>query len=115
MFGCFPAGGKIYARPFTNGSMTPDSSASGSADLPPSGSSSQHFSFSGDADVPDIRFQIVNTDQSEVLLVRTLQDGIVASCDHVFTLRGNGLASGAYICRLETPDGVQTQRITLVK
>ena len=48
-------------------------------------------------------------------LVRTLQNGDMAAGDHAFTFRGEGLVSGAYICRLETPDGVQTQRLTLVK
>lgn len=62
-----PAGCRIYARPFTNGSMTPNYSAGGSADLPPSGSYSQHFSFSGDADVTDIRFQIVALDNTTLL------------------------------------------------
>ena len=48
-------------------------------------------------------------------LVRTLQDGSMAAGDHAFTFRGEGLGSGAYICRLETADGVQTQRMTLIK
>ncbi len=48
-------------------------------------------------------------------LVRTLKDGPMWAGDHVFTFRGDGLSSGAYICRLETPEGIHTQRITLVK
>ncbi len=48
-------------------------------------------------------------------LVRTLQDGYLAAGEHVFTFRGDGLGSGAYICRLETPAGIQTQRLTLIK
>lgn len=48
-------------------------------------------------------------------LVRTLKDGAMWAGDHVFTFRGDGLSSGAYICRLETPEGISTQRITLVK
>jgi len=48
-------------------------------------------------------------------LVRTLQDGALVAGDHTFTFRGDHLASGAYICRLETPDGAQTQRLTLIK
>jgi len=48
-------------------------------------------------------------------LVRTLQDGALAAGNHNFTFRGDGLGSGAYICRFETPQGVETQRIMLVK
>ena len=48
-------------------------------------------------------------------LVRTLQDGSMSAGNHVFTFRGDGLSSGAYICRLETPAGVETQRLTLIK
>ena len=48
-------------------------------------------------------------------LVRTLQDGAMAAGDHLFTFNGDGLASGAYIARLDTPAGVHTQRLTLVK
>jgi hypothetical protein len=55
---------RIYARPFTNGFLTPGYSASGSADLPPSGAYDQHFSFGTDADITDIRFQIVTLDNT---------------------------------------------------
>lgn len=48
-------------------------------------------------------------------LVRKLQDGNLPAGDHEFTFRGDGLSSGAYICRLETPAGVHTQRLTLIK
>jgi len=48
-------------------------------------------------------------------LVRTLKDRAMRAGDHLFTFRGDRLSSGAYICRLETPEGVHTQRITLVK
>ncbi len=48
-------------------------------------------------------------------LVRTLHEGALAAGDHMFSFKGEGLASGAYICRMETPMGAQTQRMTLVK
>lgn len=48
-------------------------------------------------------------------LVRELLDGRLPAGRHEVPLRGEGMASGAYICRLETPDGVQTQRLTLLK
>jgi hypothetical protein len=48
-------------------------------------------------------------------LVSTLHDGALAAGDHAFSFKGEGLASGAYICRMETPMGAQTQRMTLVK
>ena len=60
-------GCKIYARPFTNGSLTPGYSASGSFDLPPTGSASQNFSFDGDADITDIRFEIYALDNTTLL------------------------------------------------
>jgi hypothetical protein len=58
---------RIFARPFTDGELTPYYAASGSASLPPTGSYSQYFSFDQDADVTDIRFQIYNDDQSQLL------------------------------------------------
>jgi len=58
---------RVYARPFTNGVLTPGYSASGSASLPPTGSYDQHFSFDGDADITHIRFRITTEDQSEIL------------------------------------------------
>jgi hypothetical protein len=48
-------------------------------------------------------------------LVHTLQDGKLPAGDHLFTLRGDGLASGAYVVRMDTPAGVHTQRVSLVK
>ena len=60
-------GCKIYARPFTNGSLTPGYSAGGSADLPPSGTYSQHFSFDADADITDIRFNVYALDNTTLL------------------------------------------------
>lgn len=48
-------------------------------------------------------------------LMQTLQDGALPAGDHAFTFHGEGLSSGAYICRLETPAGIQTQRLTLIK
>lgn len=48
-------------------------------------------------------------------LVRKLHEGTLPAGDHAFVLHGDGLSSGAYICRLETPAGVQSQRLTLIK
>ncbi len=62
-----PDGCKIFARPFTNGTLTPGYSASGSGSLAPSGSYSQNFSFSAEADVTDIRFQIFSLDNTTLL------------------------------------------------
>jgi hypothetical protein len=60
---------RIYARPITDGELSPGYSASGSALLPPSGSYSQHFTFPDtDADVDHVRFQMWNGDQTEMLL-----------------------------------------------
>jgi hypothetical protein len=61
------AGCRIFARPFSSGQLTPGYSASGSADLPPSGTASQHFSFDADADITHIRFQMVALDNTTVL------------------------------------------------
>lgn len=58
---------RIYARPFTDGQLTPGYSASGSQSLPPSGSSSQNFSFEQDADVTDIRFRVFANDNTTLL------------------------------------------------
>jgi hypothetical protein len=49
-------GCRIYARPYTNGAITPGYSASGSELLPQAGTASQWFSFVGDADVTHIHF-----------------------------------------------------------
>ncbi len=65
------AGGvRIFARPCTHGSLTPNYSASGSP-LYPSGSGSASASFtitSGEAMVDEIRFRIYNADQTVLLL-----------------------------------------------
>jgi len=48
-------------------------------------------------------------------LVRHLHDGLLTGGEHRFTLHADGLGSGVYLCRLETPTGVQNQRLTLLK
>ena len=61
----------IFARPMTNGSLTPGYAASGSAVLPPgSGSSTQWFTITNppEVTVDQIRFEMKNADQSVVLL-----------------------------------------------
>ncbi len=63
----WPGQVRIYARPFTDGSLTPGYGAGGSIALPPDGSYSQHFTFGGDADVTDIRFQIWDESNSQLL------------------------------------------------
>ena len=63
-----PAGGRIFARPYTDGAPTPGYAASGSALLPPVGSASQWFSFDDDADVTHIHFRVANHDNSATLL-----------------------------------------------
>jgi hypothetical protein len=60
---------RIYARPMTDGELSPGYGASGSALLPPSGSYTQNFTFPEvDADVDHVRFQMYNGDQSELLM-----------------------------------------------
>jgi hypothetical protein len=49
-------GCRIYARPYTNGAITPGYSASGSELLPQAGTTTQWFSFANDADVTHIHF-----------------------------------------------------------
>ncbi len=59
---------RIWARPMTDGELSPGYSASGSALLPPSGSYTQNFTFPEvDADVDHVRFQMTNGDESELL------------------------------------------------
>jgi hypothetical protein len=53
-----PLGCRVYMRPYTNGALTPGYSASGSAVLPQAGSTTQWFSFAGDADVTDLHFTV---------------------------------------------------------
>ncbi len=66
------AGGvRIFARPFTNGSLTPNYAASGST-LYPVGNGSETSAYftikSGEVTVDQIRFRMTNADQSQVLL-----------------------------------------------
>jgi len=64
------AGVRIFARPFTNGALTPNYAASGSP-LYPAGSGSGTGSFtitSGDVIVDQIRFQMYDANQTTVLL-----------------------------------------------
>ncbi len=60
----------IFVRPFTNGSKTPNYAASGSYHYPVgSGSLSAYFKItSGETTVDQIRFQMLNDDQSQVIL-----------------------------------------------
>jgi hypothetical protein len=65
------AGGvRIFARPFTNGSKTPNCTGHGSIVHPVgSGSLTGNFKItSGDATIDSIRFQMLNADQSDTLL-----------------------------------------------
>lgn len=48
-------------------------------------------------------------------LVRTVHEGQLTAGKHAFTLKADGLSSGAYVCRLQTADGHHTQQITIVK
>jgi hypothetical protein len=66
-YGVDAPGCKIYARPWNGSHLEPGYAASGSADLPPSGSYSQHFSFDGDADISHIRFQVFALDNTTLL------------------------------------------------
>ncbi len=65
------AGVRIFARPYTNGSPTPNYAAHGSP-LHPVGSGSVSTAYftvsSGEATVDQIRFRMVNADQTQVLL-----------------------------------------------
>lgn len=63
------AGGvRIFARPFTNGSITNAYSASGSPLYMGTGTATANFTISsGTVTVDEIRFQILNADQSELL------------------------------------------------
>lgn len=63
-----PGGVRIFARPFTNGSLTPGYGASGSPLFNGSGSADVFYHISsGSGVVDEIRFQILNSDQSELL------------------------------------------------
>lgn len=61
-------GVRIFARPFTNGSLTSAYAASGSPLFTGSGMGTANFTItSGEVTVDEIRFQILNADQSELL------------------------------------------------
>ena len=63
-----PGGVRIFARPFSNGNLTPGYGASGSALFTGSGSTEVFYNISGGTGVVDeIRFQILNADQSVLL------------------------------------------------
>jgi hypothetical protein len=62
-----PAGCRIWVRPYNDGDLVPGYHASGSGDLPQSGSSSQWFYFDDDADVTQLHFTIANHDGTVVL------------------------------------------------
>jgi hypothetical protein len=63
-------GARIFARPFTHGSLTPNYGASGSPLYPVgSGSGSANFRItSGETVVDEVRFQVYNADQTALLL-----------------------------------------------
>ncbi len=64
-----PAGVRIFLRPWTNGTITTDYTASGSILYMDSGAGSGSFSVaSGNQRVDHVRFQVTNSDQSEVLM-----------------------------------------------
>ncbi|MDY0110316.1 MAG: T9SS type A sorting domain-containing protein [Candidatus Krumholzibacteria bacterium] len=59
----------VVARPFTNGALTPGYTASGMTSIAGTGSGTQWFTFgSGDRHVDQIRFQVWNVGQTELLL-----------------------------------------------
>jgi hypothetical protein len=63
-----PGGTRIFARPFSNGSLTPGYGASGSPLYSGSGTANVFYNISSGAGLVDeIRFQIFNADQSELL------------------------------------------------
>ncbi len=63
-----PGGVRIFARPFSNGSLTPGYGASGSPLFTGSGTADVFYNISGGSGVVDeIRFQILNADQSTLL------------------------------------------------
>ncbi len=53
-----PLGCRVYVRPYTNGALTPGYSASGSALLPQAGTTTQWFTFAGDADVTHLHYSV---------------------------------------------------------
>ncbi|HLP92437.1 MAG TPA: T9SS type A sorting domain-containing protein [Saprospiraceae bacterium] len=63
-----PGGIRIFARPFTNGSLTPGYGASGSPVYTGSGTANGTFTInSGAAVVDEIRIEVYNADQSQLL------------------------------------------------
>lgn len=63
-----PGGVRIFARPFTDGTLTPGYSASGSGLYTGHGTGTGFFTINGrEVTVDEIRFQITNADQSEIL------------------------------------------------
>jgi hypothetical protein len=84
------AGVRIFPRPWTNGSLTPDYGACGSAVYTGNGSGSCNFTInSGNQRVDHIRFQVVNPDQTEVLLE------ILSSVEYTF---GDFLIENIQLC-----------------
>jgi len=65
-----PEGARIFMRPFTHGSLTPQYGASGSPLYPAgSGSGSGYFHItSGETVIDEVRFQVWNADQTALLL-----------------------------------------------
>ncbi|MTB49909.1 T9SS type A sorting domain-containing protein [Lewinella sp. W8] len=63
-----PGGVRIFARPFTDGALTPSYGASGSGLYTGNGTGTGFFTInSGDVTVDEVRFSITNADQSEIL------------------------------------------------
>jgi hypothetical protein len=65
------AGGvRIFPRPFTNGALTPSYGASGSDVYTGSGTGTAYFTItSGEVVVDNVRFEVLNADQSQTILV----------------------------------------------
>lgn len=64
-----PGGARIFPRPWTNGALTPNYAASGSGLYNGSGSANSTFTItSTNQRVDHVRFNVVNSDQSETLL-----------------------------------------------
>lgn len=84
-----PGGVRIFARPITNGNLTPDYGASGSPLYPQgSGSGSGYFTiYSGDVIVDDIRFQIWTADQSQLILEFFYQVTYYFTDDAIFNIQ----------------------------
>ncbi len=65
----YPGGVRVFVRPFTNGSLTPGYSASGSGIYTGTGSTSSNFTISSgkNVHVDALRVQVLNPDQSVLL------------------------------------------------